>query len=163
MNRSRLPKLLPWLRALFVLLMLSAAAVLAWQVPALRSLNRTISEKKNELDVLRRQVLYQEKISHVHALDDIEAYQQELDALLTPEMDEYLLASTLRTRLVSRKSDLRAELRSLEDEIYEREHPWNESRSDAEEDEDTVIVYDDEGFEQGFDEGAEQAWEEGEP
>ena len=123
-------KLPAWFRVIFILLMLCTAFVLIWQVPAVKSLNATIAEKRNELSVLKGQVRYQEKISHVHMLDDIESYQDSLDTLLTPELDGYLRAYTTRKNLVSLKSELNAEIRSLEDEKDELENPYVEDEQE---------------------------------
>lgn len=104
------------LPTLFAVLMFLCTAVLIWYVPASTSLNRAIVEARGELsheqDLLRKQV----EVDHIREMNEIRACQDELDALLSPELDELWRYDQTIVTLKSEKSELQSEITSKKSE-----------------------------------------------
>ena len=101
-----------FLQIFFVVVMLACTAVFIWHVPASTLLNRSIETARDELDHEQKLLRKQVEVDHVRALEEIRAYQDELDELLSPELDElWRHEQTIKT-LKNEKSELQSEITS---------------------------------------------------
>ena len=104
------------LRTVFIILMLVCAGILIWHVPASTLVNRAIDDARDDLS--HEQALLRKQIEEDHAkwLNQIHDYQLELDALLTPELDELWRHELTIKKLKSEKSELQSEIKTKESE-----------------------------------------------
>ena len=115
----------PAFRVLFILAMFAFVGTFIWYTPASTSLNRTIADRRNELSILKAQLVRQEQVDHVRNQNNIRAAQEKLDSLLTPELSEYWLLDKAGKTLLNEKSILNSTLKKRKAEKNELEELLN--------------------------------------
>ncbi len=110
-------KRLPLLRFLFIAVMLVCVGVLIWSVPATRAVNHTIEDARVDVDLLNKQIDKLIKVDHVRKLDKILEMQESLDPLISPELEEYWSAYSLKEALKTLQSTLTEERTLLESDL----------------------------------------------
>ena len=101
-----------FLQIFFVVVMLACTAVFIGHVPASTLLNRSIETARDDLEHEQKLLRKQVEVDHVRVLEEIRAYQDELDDLLSPELDElWRYEQTIKT-LKNEKSELQSEITS---------------------------------------------------
>ncbi len=110
-------KRLPLLRFLFIAVMLVCVGVLIWSVPATRAVNHTIEDARVDVDLLNKQIDKLIKVDHVRKLDKILEMQESLDPLISPELEEYWSAYSLKEALKTLQSTLTEEWTLLESDL----------------------------------------------
>lgn len=101
-----------FLSAVFAVLMLLCTLVFIWHAPASTLLSRTIDNAKDELAHEKKLLQKQVEVDHIEALDDVRTYQDELDALFSPELDELWRHDQTIKTLKNEKSELQSEITS---------------------------------------------------
>lgn len=110
-------KRLPLLRFLFIAVMLICVGVLIWSVPATRAVNHTIEDARFDVDLLNKQIDKLIKVDHVRKLDKILEMQESLDPLISPELEEYWSAYSMKEALKTLQSTLTEERTLLESDL----------------------------------------------
>ena len=122
-------------RIVFVIVMLLCTGVLIWHVPASTLLDQQIVEARSDLEHEQKLLEKQVKEDHVIRLDRIRSYQDELDALFSPELDEYRRLDQTKDALVKEKGELQKSIKTKKAEKKALEKLLNNPEPEAQESE----------------------------